>query len=95
MKDNGLHPCAFLSRRLSPSEQNYDEGDREILAMKVAMEEWRHWLEGAEHPFLVWTDHKNLEYIKKAKRLNLDKPGGPYSLIVSTSQSLIDLALRT
>ena len=36
----------------------------------MALEEWRHWLEGAEHPFLVWTDHKNLEYIQSAKRLN-------------------------
>ncbi len=34
------------------------------------MEEWRHWLEGAGVPFIVWTDHKNLEYIRSAKRLN-------------------------
>ncbi|KAI2661138.1 Transposon Tf2-6 polyprotein [Labeo rohita] len=38
--------------------------------MKAAIEEWRHWLEGARHPFQVITDHKNLEYIKGAKRLN-------------------------
>lgn len=38
--------------------------------MKAAVEEWRHWLEGALHPFQVITDHKNLEYIKSAKRLN-------------------------
>ncbi len=34
------------------------------------MEEWRHWLEGSGVPFIVWTDHKNLEYIQSAKRLN-------------------------
>ena len=45
-------------------------GDKELLAVKAALEEWRHWLEGANQPFLVWTDHKNLEYIRKAKRLN-------------------------
>ena len=28
------------------------------------------WLEGTEQPFIVWTDHKNLEFIRKAKRLN-------------------------
>ncbi len=38
--------------------------------MKAAIEEWRHWLEGAIHPFQVITDHKNLEYVKSAKRLN-------------------------
>ena len=68
--DKKLHPCAFLSRKLSPAERNYNVGERELLAIKVAMEEWRHWLEGAEQPFLVWTDHKNLEYIRSAKRLN-------------------------
>ena len=36
----------------------------------MALEEWRHWLEGAEQPFVVWTDHKNLEYIRSAKRLS-------------------------
>nr|XP_054599305.1 uncharacterized protein LOC129163965 [Nothobranchius furzeri] len=65
-----LHPCAFFSRRLSPAEQNYDVGDRELLAIKLALEEWRHWLEGAEHPIIIWTDHKNLAYLKEAKRLN-------------------------
>ncbi|KAK7913158.1 hypothetical protein WMY93_013369 [Mugilogobius chulae] len=70
VKDNMLHPCAFLSKKLSSSERNYDVGDRELLAIKVALEEWRHLLEGTEQPFLVWTDHKNLEYLKSAKRLN-------------------------
>ena len=45
-------------------------GNRELLAVKLALEEWRHWLEGAEHPFIIWTDHKNLAYIQDAKRLN-------------------------
>jgi len=30
--DNKLHPCAFLSGKLSPAERNYDIGDRELLA---------------------------------------------------------------
>lgn len=57
---NKLHPCAF-SRKLNSVERNYDVGNRELLAMTAAMEEWRHWLEGARHPFTVITDHKNLE----------------------------------
>lgn len=57
--DNKTHPCAFFS----PPECNYDIGDRELLATKLAFEEWRHWLEGAEHPLLVWTDHKNMSYL--------------------------------
>uniref|UniRef100_A0A8C7HG43 Gypsy retrotransposon integrase-like protein 1 n=1 Tax=Oncorhynchus kisutch TaxID=8019 RepID=A0A8C7HG43_ONCKI len=68
--DGKLHPCAFYSCRLSPAERNYDVGNRELLAVKLALEEWRHWLEGAEQPFVVWTDHKNLAYVQSAKRLN-------------------------
>jgi RNase H-like domain found in reverse transcriptase len=34
------------------------------------MDEWRQFLEGAEHQFEVWTDHKNLEYFMTAKKLN-------------------------
>ncbi len=65
-----LYPCAYYSRKLTPTERNYDVGDRELLAIKSALEEWRHWLEGARHPFLVLTDHRNLEYLKTARRLN-------------------------
>ncbi len=68
--DDKVHPCAYFSHRLSPAERNYDIGNRELLAVKLALEEWRHWLEGSGVPFIVWTDHKNLEYIKSAKRLN-------------------------
>uniref|UniRef100_A0A8C7YA87 Gypsy retrotransposon integrase-like protein 1 n=1 Tax=Oryzias sinensis TaxID=183150 RepID=A0A8C7YA87_9TELE len=68
--DSKLHPWAFFSRRLNPAETNYDVGDKELLAIKLALEEWRHWLEGAGPPFVVWTDHKNLSYIRTAKRLN-------------------------
>lgn len=64
-----LHPCAF-SKKLSPAEQNYDVGNRELLAIKLALEEWRHWLEGAKFSFEVITDHRNLEYLRDAKRLN-------------------------
>uniref|UniRef100_A0A3B1KK37 Gypsy retrotransposon integrase-like protein 1 n=1 Tax=Astyanax mexicanus TaxID=7994 RepID=A0A3B1KK37_ASTMX len=63
-----LFPCAYFF--LSPTECNYDVGNRELLAIKLALEEWRHWLEGAHHPFIVLTDHRNLEYLRTAKRLN-------------------------
>ncbi|KAL0148306.1 hypothetical protein M9458_056368, partial [Cirrhinus mrigala] len=55
------------STGLSPTERNYDVGNRELLAIKLALEEWRHWLEGSKHPFTVLTDHKNLEYLRSAK----------------------------
>uniref|UniRef100_A0A8K9UMP7 Gypsy retrotransposon integrase-like protein 1 n=1 Tax=Oncorhynchus mykiss TaxID=8022 RepID=A0A8K9UMP7_ONCMY len=62
-----LRPCAFFSKTLS---QNYDVGDRKLLAVVKALKTWRHWLEGAKHPFLIWTDYRNLEYIWAVRRLN-------------------------
>ncbi len=41
-----------------------------ILAMKAAFEEGRHWLEGSRFPFSVLTEHRNLEYLRSARRLN-------------------------
>lgn len=41
-----------------------------MLAIIRALEEWRHFLEGARNPVEIWTDHKNLEYFMTAKKLN-------------------------
>ena len=58
--DNKMHPCALFSCRLSPSERNYIFGDRELLVVMLALEEWCHLLEGASVLFLVWSDHQNM-----------------------------------
>ena len=63
-----LRPCAFFSKKHSPAERNYDVRDRELLAVVKALKAWRHWLEAAKHPILIWTDHRNLEYIQAARR---------------------------
>ena len=51
-------------------ERNYEIHDKEMLAIICALEEWRHFLEGARHLVEIWTDHKNLEYFMMAKKLN-------------------------
>ena len=70
LKDDKWHPVTFLSKSLSPIEQNYKIHNKEMLAIIRALEEWRHFLEGVEHKFEIWTDHKNLEYFMLAKKLN-------------------------
>ncbi len=58
--------CLLFSegkKKLFPQQGiNYDIGNRELLAL----EEWKHWLEGTTHPFTMYTDHKYLEYIRNA-----------------------------
>lgn len=40
-----------FSYKLSPVEQNYGIGNWKLLAFKLDLEEWWHWLEGAAHLF--------------------------------------------
>ena len=68
-EDGKWHPIAFYSKSLSPVERNYDIHDKEMLAIIRALEEYRHLLEGTQHEFEIWTDHKNLEYFMSAKKL--------------------------
>lgn len=53
---SNLHPCALFSKKLIQEKINFDIGNCELLAIKIALEEWRHW-----YLFTVLTDHKNLE----------------------------------
>jgi hypothetical protein len=69
-KDGHLHPVAFHSRKFTATEINYEIHDKELLAIVDSFQEWRHFLEGAQHPVTVHTDHKNLEYFMSAKVLN-------------------------
>ena len=52
------------------AEHNYDIYDKEMLAIIRALEQWRHYLEGAKHPVQILTDHKNLEYFMTTQKLN-------------------------
>ena len=36
-EDQQVHPVAFLSRRFTPAEKNYDVGNRELLAVHAAL----------------------------------------------------------
>jgi hypothetical protein len=64
----------FHSRKFTIAEINYEIHDKELLAIVDSFQEWRHFLEGAQHPITVYiaiyTDHKNLEYFMSAKVLN-------------------------
>jgi hypothetical protein len=64
------HPITFYSKSLNAVERNYEIHDKEMLAVMWSLEEWRHFLEGAQHKVEIWTDHKNLEYFMTAKKLN-------------------------
>jgi len=69
-QDEKWHPIAFLSKSLNEAERNYEIYDKEMLAIMVALDEWRHHLLGAKLQFEIWTDHQNLTYFKKPQKMN-------------------------
>ncbi|GLB37179.1 putative chromo (CHRromatin Organisation MOdifier) domain containing protein [Lyophyllum shimeji] len=69
-EDEKWHPVAFYSKSLNAVERNYEIHDKEMLSIICALEEWRHFLEGARHKVEIYTDHKNLQYFLTAKKLN-------------------------
>ena len=69
-ENSDLHPCAYFSRTFSSAQRNYDIYDRELLAVILALEEWRQYLQGTTHPITIITDHKNLSYVKDPRKLS-------------------------
>jgi hypothetical protein len=65
-----LHPCTYFSKTFIAAERNYDIYDRELLAVILALTEWKQYLQGTTHPVTIITDHKNLSYIKDPRKLS-------------------------
>ncbi|XP_058041925.1 uncharacterized protein LOC131199783 [Ahaetulla prasina] len=68
--DGKLQPCAFTSRKLTETERRWAIWEKEAFAVHWALRTWRQFLEGSNHPFEVWTDHKNLEALKTPRKLS-------------------------
>lgn len=69
-EDGHLHPCAYRSSKMSLAKQNYDIYDKELLAIVLALRDWRVYLEGSPHQVRIILDHKNLEHFLTTKQLN-------------------------
>jgi hypothetical protein len=67
--DEQIKCIAFHSQSFNNIEQNYEIFDKELLTIIRALKQWQHFLEGAEQPFEVHTDHHNLEYFKTMQDL--------------------------
>jgi hypothetical protein len=90
-----LRPVNFYSRKCSPAEQNYDTYDRKLLAIVETLNQWRHFLKGANYKVLIRCDHMNLEYFQTSKCSPGDKPGGRKFFRLTTSSSNTRMAPRT
>ena len=65
----GLHPLAFMSRALKPTEQRYSAYERALAAIAYCFIQWRHYLEGCTGGVTVMMDQA------------VDPPDGSASLV--------------
>lgn len=63
-----LHPVAYESKKLTEAESRYSAQEREMVAAKYALDQWRHIVEGSN--ILIGTDHKSLETFRSKKHMN-------------------------
>jgi transposase InsO family protein len=67
--DGTPRPVAFFSKTFGPAERNYQIYDKEMLAIMLALDHWRHFLRNGEE-FDIWSDHQNLQYFREPQKLN-------------------------
>jgi reverse transcriptase-like protein len=67
--EDGWHPIAFYSRKFNETEWHYPIYDKEMMAVVMSFEHWRHYLDGATD-IAVYTDHQNLKDFMSQTRLN-------------------------
>jgi len=66
-EDGHTHPCAFMSRKLTPAERKWPVYDKELYAIMEAIRVWDTWLKCVR--FEVYTDHQPLRYLRKQSSL--------------------------
>ena len=63
------HPMAFWSHQMLPAERNYHARQTELLAIVMACKHWCHYLDGADAPVNILSDHGNLRNFMTMKEL--------------------------
>ncbi|CAD6241764.1 unnamed protein product [Miscanthus lutarioriparius] len=59
------HPVAYLSKALGPRNQALSVYEKECLAILLAIEKWRPYLQ--HQPFVIKTDHRSLQHLTEER----------------------------
>jgi hypothetical protein len=59
------HPLAFLSKALSPKSMGLSAYEKEYMAILLALQQWRQYLQHAE--FLIYTDQRSLTQLNEQR----------------------------
>ena len=58
-------PIAYLSKSLGPKNRGKSTYEKELLAVLMAINRWRHYLQGKQ--FVIKTDHQSLRHLLEQK----------------------------
>lgn len=59
------HPLAFVSKALGPRNQGLSTYEKEYLAIILAVDQWRQYLQHSE--FVIYSDHRSLSHLTEQK----------------------------
>ncbi len=69
-EDGKKHPIGYYSATLNEAQRNYDIYDLELLAIVMALKNWRPLLAGSPHKIIIYSDHLNLQYWRLPQRIS-------------------------
>ena len=64
------HPVAYFSKKLTKSQRNYSTIEKETLALILALEHFEVYVNSANQPTTVYSDHNPIVFIHKMKNRN-------------------------
>ena len=67
---NGEQPIAYLSKKMLAAEKNYPVHEQELLAIVIALREYRHYLHGSKFTVRVLSDHLSLRHFATQPHLS-------------------------
>ncbi len=69
-EDNKKHPIGYYSATLNEAQRNYDIYNLKLLAIVMALKNWRPLLAGSPHKIIIYSDHLNLQYWKTPQKIS-------------------------
>ncbi len=69
-EDSKKHPIGYYSATLNEAQRNYDIYNLKLLAIVMALKNWRPLLAGSPHKIIIYSNHLNLQYWRLLQRIS-------------------------
>jgi len=69
-EDGKKHPIGYYLATLNEAQRNYNIYDLKLLAIVMALKNWRPLLVGSPHKIIIYSNHLNLQYWRLPQRIS-------------------------